>query len=272
MIEGLQELGYTPAQLLNLRSRAYTSQAGSQFSLAKEILQCLPKPDELQKIYNNAGTLGVGIVSVCEEIRCSIRDNAKYGPISTLSDKLKLKIRGFLRTHLLGVKHDRTEEGSINVPNYCKAVGVANFTAQLTDAVIPGVFDARVGVEAGLTNVDLYTGIEGSGRPSDPEFLLRLPEGRVATALQTASLLSDLSGSVKQLTDEIGNMAARIDKGVFIGGNQVAAPLLDWAKSVGTGTGVVDPPWDLGDNVGTKICLPTSSRSNLAPRSSAWYS
>ena len=251
MIANLRDYGYTDEKCEMLRARAHTSQIGSNFSLAREVLKCLPKPEDLKATYQSAGTLGTGIAAVCEEVAIGLRD-MPYGPVSTLSIKAKTKVRDFLRAKVLGVKRDRTDDGSINVPDYCEAIGTRNFTAQYGDVASPGVFDPHTGIDAGVNSVDLFTGVERTGRPSDTEHLLRLPDGVVATGIQIAAVLSDLSPSVKQLADEVANVCARVDRGVKIGTNEILPPLLDWATSTGSGTGVVNQPFDLGSELGNK--------------------
>ena len=65
-----------------------------------------------------------------------------------------------------------------------------------------------------------------------------------------AAFPSDLSPTVKQVSDDVMNTFAKVDKGLKLGSNEIAPKLFDWHTSRGSGTGVIHQPYDLGNELG----------------------
>ena len=68
-----------------------------------------------------------------------------------------------------------------------------------------------------------------------------------------AAICADISPVIEQFTDELGHQCARVDQGIKIGHNTTTAPIADWARSTGSGTGVVHQPTDLTDEIGNPM-------------------
>ena len=93
LIKGLGEHGYDSKQLWLLRANAHTSQVDIGYSLTQEVTNCLPNPEELIGIFNNASTVGTGITAVCEQFYDTILTVEDYGPMKHLNRLATSKVR-----------------------------------------------------------------------------------------------------------------------------------------------------------------------------------